>query len=239
MADGKAYRKLTPEQWSTVRAQWELGGISYRDLGDTWGVSHTVIQNRKKRENWLRDPTKPVEQATLRKVAEKVAKAAPVETSESVGLPPVPETLTPDQVVERLAEERSDVIIRHQQEWLDWRRKYFADAEAVFKNPPKIVHRTFDAEGNVTSERFTNDYSLIAEAKRLAESVSIQQKAERLAHSLDHNMNTTKAQDIVARDQMVESTFKAIRDAALEVRRRAKEDADAEMKTINAKPTKE
>ncbi|MEY4932304.1 MAG: hypothetical protein RLZZ403_624, partial [Pseudomonadota bacterium] len=62
---------------------------------------------------------------------------------------------------------------------------------------------------------------------------------ERLAHSLDHNLNTTKAQDLVARDQMVESTFKAIRDAALEVRRRAKEDADAEMKTINAKPTKE
>jgi uncharacterized protein YdeI (YjbR/CyaY-like superfamily) len=143
--------------------------------------------------------------------------------------------MTPDQVVEKLAEERSDVILRHQREWREWDEEFYEEAKRIFHEPDKIVHRTYDSEGNVTSERLIDDYTRIDKAKTLAQSLAIRQKAERIAHSLDHNMNTTKAQDIVARDQMVEETFKAIRDAALDVRRRG-EEAD---KTIDITPNKE
>lgn len=246
--DGKPRRALSPEEWAMVRAEWERKGPSLRELSRKWGIAVETIKKRKGAQNWRRDPTDEIQRRTVKKVAEKTAAqragqkpstsiAGPVEgTSPSVELPPVPAViLTPEEVIEHTAEERAAVVMRHQQEWRDF-EKVRLEAVAVFHHPDVRIRRIIKGESVVEEEIL--DYSKIEYAKKLAETLLIKHRGERAAHSLDHNLNTTKAQDIAKRDEMIKETFGAIREAARRLRDAEEAAAKAQAKTIDVTPNK-
>lgn len=245
--DGKPRRALSPEEWAMVRAEWERKGPSLRELSRKWGIAVETIKKRKGAQSWRRDPTDEIQRRTVKKVAEKTAAqrsgqkpnvsiSGPVEgTSPSVELPPVPAViLTPEEVIEHTAEERAAVVMRHQQEWREFEKVRLAAVE-VFHSPDVRIRRRI-SEGGSTVEEEIFDYSKIEYAKKLAETLLIKHRGERAAHSLDHNLNTTKAQDIAKRDEMIKETFGAIREAARRLRDAEEAAAKEQARTIDVTP---
>lgn len=237
--DGKPRRALSTEEWLTVRAEWERSGESLKVLAQKWGVAIETITKRKKAQQWRRDPTDEVQRRTVKKVAEKTAAAAIGSTvgpgdgnSHQVELPGLPVALTPEEVIEKTAEERADVIMRHQREWREFTAIRLAAIEVFYR--PEIRLKT-TTTGDTTIVEEIRDYSKIEMAKKLADTLLVQHRGERAAHSLDHNLNVTKAQDIAKRDEMIRETFSAFREAAKKLRSAV----DAESKTIDVTPNKE
>jgi virulence-associated protein VagC len=240
--DGKRRRALTVEEWLAVRAEWERTGASLKGLAQKWGVAIETITKRKKAQVWRRDPTNEVERRVVRKVAEKTAAQSGINTttftggnSQPVEVPPTPVALTPDEVIERTAEERAAVIMRHQQEWRDFAEVRLAAVEVFFK--PDYIETTV-IKGDKTYVRRTPDYSKIALAKTLADTLLVQHRGERAAHNLEHNLNQTRAQDLAKRDEMIRETFAAIRDAATQLKEAEEAAAKAKAKTIDITPNK-
>lgn len=235
--DGKPRRVLSTEEWLTVRAEWERTGAPLRELSRKWGIAVDTIKKRKGAQNWKRDPTDEVQRRTLQKVARKSAERMRENTqpeeevciSPHVELPQLPVAMTEAEVIEAVSEERAAVILRHQQEWRDFEKERQA-AIAVFYQP-EIRLRTVTKGEDVVSVEEIRDYSKIDMVKKLAESLLIKHRGERLAHSLEHNLNTDKAADIAKRDEMIRTTFDAIREAARRAQR--------ESTTIDVTPNKE
>jgi hypothetical protein len=132
-------------------------------------------------------------------------------------------------VIEAVSEERAAVILRHQQEWRDFEKERQTAIDVFYK--PEIRLRTVTKGDEVVSVEEIRDYSKIDMVKKLAESLLIKHRGERLAHSLEHNLNTDKAADIAKRDEMIRTTFDAIREAAKRAQR--------ESTTIDVTPNKE
>ena len=240
--DGKRRRALTAEEWLAVRAEWERTGASLKVLAQKWGVAIETITKRKKAQVWRRDPTNEVERRVVRKVAEKTAAQSGINTttftagnSQPVEVPPTPVALTPDEVIERTAEERAAVIMRHQQEWRDFEEVRQAAVE-VFHNPDVRIRRRISGDSTIEEEIL--DYSKIEYAKKLAETLLIKHRGERAAHNLEHNLNQTRAQDLAKRDEMIRETFAAIRDAATQLKEAEEAAAKAKAKTIDITPNK-
>lgn len=96
--------KLTEADWELIRAQREAGGKTFRQLGEQYGISHTIISRRAKREGW--GEGSDFESMIHRRTQEKVAGVTSAD---------------PKKVLEAVDEEagkRAEVRKRHRQEWV-------------------------------------------------------------------------------------------------------------------------
>ena len=87
--------------WETIRAEYEAGA-SQSDLARRYGVSRKAVQNRIKAEGWMQDVSHTIDRLTEAKVAGIVAGCDPQKKAEALN---------------RAAEAKADVIMRHKAEW--------------------------------------------------------------------------------------------------------------------------
>jgi hypothetical protein len=79
--------RLSKEQWGKLKAKWVTGKYADSKLGRDFGVSHTAIQKRAKKEGWERLDANVVEEAVvsrakLKTEVSRVAKVSKIETNE-------------------------------------------------------------------------------------------------------------------------------------------------------------
>lgn len=150
--------RLTADQWSTVRAEYEAGA-SQAALADRHGVSRKAIQKRIEAEDWIQD----IEPAIRRKVAEKVAGVA----SKVAARDPVKTAAAIDAEAER----RAEVERRHRTEAGVIRERLQAAMMAAREEP--------------TPDTLRRAIGLARLAKLAAETLAITHALERKAWKLD------------------------------------------------------
>lgn len=93
-----------PVDWEAIEREYRAGVKPLRLLGEQYGISHTAIQKKAKREEWKRDLSHKVKQREDELVARAmVAKGATAET-----------LVTEKRLVEGLATAKSTVRLSHQ-----------------------------------------------------------------------------------------------------------------------------
>lgn len=138
--------------WETIRAEYEAGA-SQSELSRRHGLSRTAIQKRIRAEGWMRDVSETIDRLTAARVAGVVAGCNPQKKAEAL---------------ERAADAKAAVIMRHKAEW--------------------ERHRTIMDEALAAS-----DFERAKLAKITAETLRIRQDGERRAWGIDRNEAPTEA----------------------------------------------
>lgn len=102
--------RLTIEQWEEIRARYE-GGASARELAREFGVHHSAVSKRARREGW-HDGT-DVSKAVVAKAKAKVDGVV-------AGVDPRKKALAMDAAANKVA----DVIKRHRADWDAHRQRF-------------------------------------------------------------------------------------------------------------------
>lgn len=92
--------------WETIRAEYEAGA-SQSELAKRHGVSRTAIQKRIRSEGWMQDISGAINRLTEAKVAGVVAGCNPQKKAAAL---------------DRAADAKAAVILRHQAEWEEHKR---------------------------------------------------------------------------------------------------------------------
>lgn len=221
--------RLTVAQWDTVRSYWSTTGASLRDTAKHFGLPYTSVHKHWQLDGWKRDPSNPIEEKTVRKVAQREAQRVIRDQDHgqndhkngdhSPVITIVPQT--PDEINEAEAEIRAAKVMEHRQEWRDFESRIRSEALRVFESPPMLVKYVRGPDGELVPISVP-DFSKIEAAKRIAETLAIKQKAERAAYNLDHNLNLSKKAEEAERMSAIKDTFKALREMVEEVAEREK-----------------
>lgn len=97
--------RLTADQWSTIRAEREASGTSFRELAAKHKVSDAAIVKRSKSEGW--GDGSDVDGVINRKVSEKVS-----------GVVSTDDPKKKAAAIDAEAEKRAAIVQRHRQEWV-------------------------------------------------------------------------------------------------------------------------
>ncbi|MBS9779911.1 MAG: hypothetical protein KGV51_04720 [Moraxellaceae bacterium] len=93
--------RLTNDQWQIVRADYEIQGLSYRELVEKHGISKATISRRANKENWLQGKVEHIVQKKVEVLTELDSISEQVEK-----LPPLEQQTIDKEVAERLAREK-------------------------------------------------------------------------------------------------------------------------------------
>lgn len=96
--------RLTADQWSTIRAEREASGASFRELSAKHKVSDVAILKRSRSEGWT--DGSDVDGVIRRKVSEKVS-----------GVVSTDDPKKKAAAIDAEAEKKAAVVNRHRQEW--------------------------------------------------------------------------------------------------------------------------
>jgi hypothetical protein len=97
---------MAQPNWAKIRARYERGGISHRDLAEAEDVPYPTLRDRAKREGWTAS-------------AQQVRSAIVAKTSQ--------------KVVERASSEAADYVLQHTNDWQSIRNALMAVIEADFE----------------------------------------------------------------------------------------------------------
>ena len=177
--------RLDADTWTLVRAEYE-GGASFRDLGQKYGVTKSVIHKRKEKERWERDLGPAIDRETRRKVATiEAANAGRTDGGEANAAGGSAETALLRQVdpaknvkietaadqpklqqgrneiIDAEAQRRAEVITRHRAEWGQF---YVMSNPAIREYKEGIV----DKDRFLCLQRFTQALTQKQEGERKA-----------------------------------------------------------------------
>lgn len=96
--------RLTADQWSSIRAEREAAGTSFRELAAKYKVSDAAIVKRSKSEGW--SDGSDVDGVINRKVSEKVS-----------GVVSADDPKKKAAAIDAEADRKAAVVNRHRQEW--------------------------------------------------------------------------------------------------------------------------
>ncbi len=188
-----------PLDVEALERDYRTGNFTDRELGEKYGVSHTAIQNRARRNGWQKDIAGAVRNLTAARLIEaEVAKVANNEVAKRVAKQvanAVPATI---EVVAAMAEVNSAVILRHRtglRKIGELRDKMLAEIEAI-SDAPELFEQLGEIMGGADEDgkedRMGRAYrkvislsSRIADTKSLAEIDERVRKGEREAFGLD------------------------------------------------------
>jgi hypothetical protein len=165
-------RKMTPEEWQTVRERWEADP---RD-GQNWiiremnlPVSHVAVIKRMRKEGWAK-------KASLKTIVERAQAKADEKASGVTGKVTNHHGAVTDTTAVDL---RADIIDRHRREWQEHRERFPLEAIVVLGDGPETAAVSAGGE------------KLARTAKTVAEMIRLRQQGEREAWGLDAVANDT------------------------------------------------
>lgn len=158
--------------WETIRAEYEAGA-SQSDLAKRYGVSRKAIQKHIAAEGWTQDISGTLDRLTEAKVAGVVAGCDPKKKAAAL---------------DRAADARAAVIMRHKEEW---------------EQHQQLIRKAVE----------NSDFDTAKLAKITAETIKIRQEGERRAWGIVETDTRPAAGGEAARNALKES----IREAFLSV----------------------
>ena len=112
--------------WELIERQYRAGTQSVRQLADTHGVSHTLINRKAKQQGWVKDLGPAVKAAADRKVLEADAAAAAVSTEGVSTAVSKLRTETETQLIETEAQLQFNVRMQHRRDIAETRNLFNA-----------------------------------------------------------------------------------------------------------------
>lgn len=193
-------KRLTAEDWSEIRTLYETGGVPVGQLAERFDVSRTMIYRRIREEDWQQE------------VADRANRIAVSTLSKLSGLPAGQEMMHREQVIEREAEARAQVVLRQRNDW-EAARPLLDEAVRILREPdyfpPDAKRGSF---GPAARRKMAAEILKLYSA--MANTFTNSQEAERRAYGIDLTLLTPKApieEELATRAKLISEVEALIR----------------------------